>query len=126
MTDTNTPEQTLESNRSSAVHKPFSWLRDDVKNHPMADFVALTVDVCDGIKTCLEIIHVSNLERSSNAELDPEEAELPAVNAHDATNLLRFSIASVKLLRGVAAEKIDMINAYGIGHLHSIMKVRPK
>jgi len=125
MPNVNTSEQTLESNPSSAVHKPFSWLRDDVKNHPMADFVALTMDVCDGIKTCLEIIHVSNLERSSNAELDPQDAELPAVNAHDATNLLRFTIASAKLLRGVANEKIDMINAYGMAELQN-MKVRAK
>jgi len=120
MPSTSTPEQTPKSHRSSAAHQPFSWFADDVKDYPIADFVALTMDICGGIQTCLEIIHVSDLARSSNAELDPEEAKVPTLNAYDATKLLRQSIASAALLQEIAAKKIDWINTYGAGHLQNM------
>ena len=125
MTDTNPPDQTPQLDHNSAIHRPFSWLRDDVKDYPMADFIALTMDICGGIQTCLEIIHASDLARSSNADLDPEDTEVPTVNAYDATKLLRQSIASAALLQEIAAKKIDWINTYGAVHLKS-MKDRAK
>jgi len=125
MSGTNTPDRIHHPDHSSAVHKPFSWLSDDVKDYPMADFTALTIDVCRGIQTCLEIVHVSNLERASNAELDPEDAELPLVNAFDTTKLLRLSIASATLLQQAATDKLSWINAHGAGHLRA-MKNRAK
>src|SRR5438477_8730785 len=96
---TNTPEQTPESNLTSAVHQPFTWLGDDVKDYPMADFVELTMDVSRGIHACLEIIEASNLERSWNAELDPEDATLPTLNRNDTGKLMRLTIATIRLLR---------------------------
>ena len=120
MTDTKTPNQTPPLDDSSAVHKPFSWLRDEVKDHPMANFVALTMDVCRGIETCLQIVHASDLERSSNAEVDPEDAELPVLNVFDTTNLLRLSIASAALLHEVAAKKLGSINAHALGQFKSV------
>lgn len=125
MPSTNTPEQTTDSHPINAVHQPFSWLADEAKDLPMADFVSLTMDVCDGIHSCLQIIHVSDLERSSNADLDPEEAKVPAVNANDAGKLLRLCIATTRLLRDHTAHKIDWINAHG-AELLQTMKTRAK
>ena len=119
MPSTNTPEETLESNLTSAVHQPFSWLGDDVKDHPLADFLALAMDVGRGMQTCLEIVHLSDLVRSENAELDPEDAELPAVNGYDAGNLLRFTIAAARLLHESAARHIDSINMRGVERLQA-------
>jgi len=120
MTDTKKPEQTPQLDESSAVHQPFSWLRDEVKDYPMADFVALTMDICRGIETCLQIVHASDLERSSNAALDPEDAELPLLDVFDTTNLLRLSIVSSALLHELAAKKLGRINANALGHLTSV------
>ena len=114
MPSTNTPEQTLASNLTSGVHQPFSWLGDDVKNHPLADFLALAMDVGRGMQTCLEIVHLSDLIRSENAELDPEDAELPAVNGYDAGNLKRLTIAAARLLHETAARHIDSVNPRGV------------
>ena len=119
MPDTNTPEQSPTFDNSSAVHQPFSWLGDDVKDHPIADFVALTMDVGRGVQTCLEIVHLSDLVRSENAELDPEDAELPAVNGYDASNLLRFTIAAARLLHESAARQIDSVNMRGVERLQA-------
>ena len=125
MPDINTPEQTPESNRTSAVHQPFSWLGDDVKDHPIADFVALTMDICSGVQTCMEIVHLSDLVRSENEELEPEQAELPAVNAYDSGKLMRLAIGTTRLLREYAARQIDLINTRGREHLQG-MKGRAK
>jgi hypothetical protein len=124
MPSTTTPEQT-NSNRTSAVHQPFSWLGDDVKDHPIADFVALTMDVCSGVQTCMEIVHLSDLVRSENADLDHEDAELPAVNANDAGKLMRLAIGTTRLLREYAARQIDSINVHGLERLQ-VMKGRAK
>ena len=120
MPGNNTPEQTLASNLTSAVHQPFSWLGDDVKDHPLADFLALTMDIGRGMQTCLEIVHLSDLVRSENAELEPEQAELPAVNGYDAGNLLRFTIAAARLLHESAARQIDSVNMRGVERIQAV------
>ena len=125
MPSSDTSEQTLDSNRTSAVHQPFSWLGDDVKDHPLADFVALTMDICSGVQTCMEIVHLSDLVRSENEDLEPEQAELPAVNAYDAGKLMRLAIVTTRLLREYAARQIDLINTRGHEHLQ-VMKGRAK
>ena len=125
MPSTITPEQTPNSNRTNAVHQPFSWLADDVKDDPLADFVALTMDVCDGVHSCLQIFHLSDLVRSENEDLEPEDAELPAVNANDAGNLLRLAIVTIRMLRDYAARQIDSINVHRVERLQG-MKGRAK
>ena len=125
MPNTNTPEQTQKFDRRRAVHQPFSWIFDDAKDYPMADFVALTMDIADGIHTCLEIVQLSNLIRSENDDRAPEDAELPAVNANDAGKLQRLTIAATRLLRDYAARRIDWINEYGPESLRP-MKARAK
>ena len=72
------------------------------------------MDIGRGMQTCLEIYHMSDLVRSENAELEPEQAELPAVNGYAAGNLLRFTIAAARLLHETAARQIDSVNMRGV------------
>jgi len=120
---TATPEQT--PNRTRALHQPFSWIDDAAKDYPMADFFALTLDVCNGIQTCLEISESSDLECTCHSDLAPDDAELPVLSAYHAGILRRFSIASARLLRECADQKINWINEYGPEHLLA-MKTRAK
>ena len=107
------------------MHQPFSWLADDVTDYPMADFLELTMDICDGVHSCLEIVHLSDLIRSENDDRIAENVELPAVNANDAAKLQRLSIGAIRMLRDSAARHIDWINANGAEQLQR-MKGRAK
>ena len=124
-TSTTTPEQSPKPNRARAVHQPFSWIDDAARDYPMADFLALTLDVCNGIQTCLEIIESSDLECTYHSDLAPDNAELPVVSAYHAGILRRLSIASAKLLRKHADQEINWLNEHGPGHLLA-MKARAK
>ena len=108
--------------RRQAVHQPFSWLADDAKGHPVAEFVALTLDVSNGLESCLEIVESNFLDQS---DLDPEGTELPTVDAYDAGKLLRLAIATVRQLRQHAEQKVAWINKHGAGQLQA-MKDRVK
>ena len=118
-------DQTPKFKPKLAVHQPFTWLADDVTDYPMADFLALTMDICDGVHSCLQIVHLSDLIRSENDDRAPEDAELPAVNAYDSAKLMRLSIGTIRLLRDYAARQIDWINANGAEQLQR-MKGRAK
>jgi hypothetical protein len=91
----------------SSVHQPFSWLADDARRYPLAEFVALTLDVSNGIESCLELVESSFLDQ---IDLDPEGTELPTISPYDAGKLLRLAIAAARLLRDHAERKIDWIN----------------
>jgi len=120
MPSTRTPEQIPKPNRAHAVHQPFSWIDEAARDYPMADFVALTVDVCNGIHTCLEIVNSSSHERTSTADAAPGEEALPAVTVFDAENLLRLSIATTRLLRASAEQHINWINEHAPARLQAM------
>ena len=119
-TSTTTPEQIPTSNRTRALHQPFSWIDDAARDYPMADFLALTSDVCNGIQTCLEIIESSDLECGCHSDLAPDATELPVLSPYHAGILRRFSIASAKLLRKHADQEINWINAHGAARLQTL------
>ena len=119
-TSTTTPEQSPTPNRTNAVHQPFSWIDDAARDYPSADFVSLTIDVCNGVHTCLEIIEASDPECGCPSDPDADEAELPVVSAHHTGILRRFCIAATRLLREHADQKAAWINAHGIAHLEAL------
>ena len=120
MPDTNTPEQTPKPNRARPFHQPFSWIDDAARTYPAAEFFALTVDVCNGICTCLEIIEASDPECRCDAEPDDDEAELPMVSAYHAGILRRLSIVSARLLREHAELRIAWINEHAVAQLEAL------
>jgi len=120
MPNPSTSEQTHTSQRPQAVHEPFNWLTDEAKNYPMADFIALAMDVSGGVHACLEIVESSRLAQSENIGRDPEDVELPLVTPTDAERLLRFAISATWLLREHAEQRVNWINEQGPRHLQTL------
>lgn len=94
-----------------AAHQPFSWLGDELKDHDSADFVALTMDVCFGIETCLELVHSSGLERAFNRDADPGQESAPALDLGCTERLLRLAIVSSRLLSASAEQRINWLSS---------------
>ncbi len=82
------------------THKPFSWLVDGAKDDPHARFAAMTMDICQGVGTCLELVHTSSLDSDDG----------PTLGQHDTDRLLRMAVASMKLLSDSAESTIEYMN----------------
>ena len=85
-----------------ALYKPFSWLTPNLKGDREAEFYALTVDICQGIKTCINLAHLSNTDRDDNT--------MPTLNILDTETLMRLALSSSHLLSELAAARIDKMN----------------
>jgi hypothetical protein len=109
MPSTNTPKFSL----ADSVHQPISYINKEAKEFLLAEFIELARDITQGVSTCLEIVEAANAERDCNAESDPGDEVLPAVNSYDCAVLMRLSIASTKLLRRSAENSMDWINKHG-------------
>lgn len=118
MTKANSTQST-KFDSSACSHKPFSWIYEDAKDFPMANFVSLTMDVCNGIKTCLELVNTNSLERDYNHDADPGTEALPPLSPAEESNLLRLSMAVSTLLQHEAERTIAWINKYGPEKLKS-------
>ena len=86
-----------------AFEKAFSWLPLDHQSAKHVQFRALTVDVCRGIQTCLEVAHFRTLDKGVDAapKLDPIDAE----------RLLRLARSSSQLLAEIAARHREELKA---------------
>lgn len=94
----------------SSMHKPFSWLAPQLGNDLAAQFMARTTDICHGIHTCLELVNSSSLARSS-LEAAAGDA-VPLLDQIDTERLLRFAMASAKLLAEDSEKRIQWMNKY--------------
>lgn len=92
-----TPDSTPE-----AFHKPFSRLLPQHKADQHAQFYELAVDTCQGIKTCIDLAHLSNTDR--------DDAAMPTLDIRDTEALLRLALASSHMLAEIASHRIDSIN----------------
>jgi len=98
----------------AAVHKPFSFLRDELRHDSAAQFVALTMDIARGLQVCIDMTNSSNLTREMNADCDAGHEEVPTLDAVDTDFLTRFAAATAGLLAERAAERIEWLNRYGV------------
>ena len=80
------------------LHQPFTWLADRVRLDAGAQFTELTMDICYGLQTCLELVHAASASPS------------PVLGHSDADRLLRLAIASTGLLAAAAEDRINWIN----------------
>lgn len=103
MQSTNTSQNQTETNVPGVVHQPFSWLHRDIENDSNARFMALTMDVCKGIRTCLDLVHTAGIER----ENDLNEGSL--LDVEETNSLLRLAMVSAQLLTETAQSKIDVL-----------------
>ncbi|MEB0014271.1 hypothetical protein QN379_20995 [Glaciimonas sp. Gout2] len=87
-----------------AFHQPFSWLPLHYQTDQCAQFYALTVDVCYGIKTCMELVHVSNADRGTDVK--------PTLDIIDTERLLRLALTSAQMLAETAEHRIDKLDRH--------------
>lgn len=80
------------------IHQPFSWV-GHIPGDRNADFAALTLDVCQGVQTCLELIHSSDLAIAAGGG----DESPPVLGFGDRERLLLLSTATMRML-GLQAE----------------------
>lgn len=99
---------------NAAAHAPFSFLHKEFEFDSMAQFVALTMDITQGVQTCLEMVHTSSLARSMNLDSDAGDEDVPLLSVVDTERLLRFATASAGMLASKANDTIDWLNKYKV------------
>jgi hypothetical protein len=95
----------------ASTHQRFHWINGPSQDSAYAAFLEMAYDLAAGINTCLEIVHVSDLQRETNQDAKKGEAAAPAIGAFDAEKLLRMAIVSSSLLAQEAMRRIDTENA---------------
>ncbi|HWW08388.1 hypothetical protein [Collimonas sp.] len=105
MTSTSTPPL-FSPSAIKADHQPFSWLAEELRIDSSMQFLAHTLDITQGIKTCLELVHASNQARE---EGDP--AYPPTLNVPDTERLTRMAMAAASTLSEQAERRIAVLNS---------------
>ena len=87
-----------------AFHQPFSWLPLHHQTNQCAQFYALTVDVCCGINTCIDLVQVSNADRGTDVK--------PTLDIISTERLLRLALTSAQMLGHLAEHRIDKLDRH--------------
>lgn len=93
-----------------ALHVPFAWLDGKLERDPQAQFAALTMDVCNGMQTCLELVHSDLLTRNRNQMADPGQEDTPLLDRAAGERLLLLATAAARMLSERAEEHIDAMH----------------
>jgi len=88
------------------VHQPFSWAMGEFDDGREAFFAALTLDVCNGIQTCLELVHATDLASGPSGACE----EQPILGVTDRDRLLRLATVSARMLSDRAWEEVTRKN----------------
>jgi hypothetical protein len=83
-----------DSKHTQPLHVPVSWLDPEAQDDIGAQFVALAMDVCNGVNTCLELIHATDIAVMAQ---DPEN-DPPILGINDREHLLLLARASTRML----------------------------
>lgn len=94
------------------THVDYRWIFGPGKDQPHTDFIELTRDITAGVGSSLQIIYASELAREVNLDADPEDQLPPAIGKTDAANLMRLSMAAIKLLHHSSQQRIDTANQF--------------
>lgn len=93
---------TPEFDQSKGTFQPFNWLLDEVKYLSMAEFTTRVKDVSCGLQLILEMLEMSDMERSNEGE--------PVLGVYHAGVLMRLAISTSALLGDEAERKIECFN----------------
>ncbi|MFL6672918.1 MAG: hypothetical protein ACJ8LG_06480 [Massilia sp.] len=91
-------------------HQPFCWLNSGLRNDPQARFAALTMDVSNGVQTCLQLIHRDMMTRDNNRLAAPGQEVAPVLDEAAGERLLLLATAAVQLLSARAEDHIDAMH----------------
>jgi hypothetical protein len=105
---TDSPDQARDT---GAAFTPFSWLNSGLENDFNAQFHALTMDVCRGVETCLQILHSDRLTQTTNEWADAGQEQTPVLEPHHGERLLLLATASMRMLGQVSEERIEAMNS---------------
>ncbi|MGS0743957.1 hypothetical protein ACVBEF_19410, partial [Glaciimonas sp. GG7] len=97
----------------NAPRPPFSWINEDAKHFPLADFVALASDITHGIHACLEIAGSAPADASA-------KVPLPTVSRSQIEALNGLAMGASLLLREYAEREVAWINTHGPAHMKAV------
>jgi hypothetical protein len=103
---------TSDQSNTNPTHQDFQWIHGPGREEKFADFIELTRDITAGIDSSLQIIYASELAREMNLDAEADDQSAPAIGKTDAANLMRLSMAVIKLLHHNAQEHIDALNTF--------------
>jgi hypothetical protein len=98
---------------AQAIHEPFSWLNKGLSANHEAQFTALTMDVCRGVETCLQLLHSDLLIRNRNQWADPGQEDAPLLDKAAGERLLLLATAAARMLSERAEASIENMNDQG-------------
>lgn len=84
-----------------AVHRPFSWLHNSLRDNKHAEFAALAKTICIGVVTCLELVQKNGMAEAHGI--------LPLLSINDSEALLMLATVSAQRLADDAEDHIDYI-----------------
>ena len=84
---------------TEACHEPFSWLPSHHQHNRHAQFYAMTMDICQGVRTCIDLAQVSNSDRGTRTK--------PTLDVNATERLLRLALMSSQMLAEIAESHID-------------------
>jgi hypothetical protein len=93
-----------------ALHVPFAWLDATLQHDHQAVFAALTMDVCNGMQTCLQLVHSDLLTRNRNQIADLGQEDAPLLDKAGGERLLLLATAAARMLSERAEEYIDAMH----------------
>lgn len=97
---------------TAAAHQPFSFLHGSLQYDPSAQFVAVAMDIAQGVKVCLEMANSSALARAMNLDADAGEEDLPLLDVTDTDRVMRLAAAAAQLLATHAEKHIEWLNEH--------------
>lgn len=91
---------------AAPIHRAFSWLEGTAADSRDAQFAALALDVCNGLQTCLGLVHAADQSTGPDADADSP----PILDAVDKERLLLLAGAAVRMLGDRAAGRVEKLN----------------
>ncbi len=89
------------------LHEAFSWVEKGVADEPGADFAALTMNVCRGVETCLQLLHSTDLAIHAQGWGDDCS---PVLGRIDKERITLLATAAVQMLGDRAEARVDDAN----------------
>ena len=107
-------EQSTEAPGATAGIEPFSWLTDDARRYPGAEFTTRAYDMAAGIARVLQLVERSEMDRRDAIPESP-----PALTVGDSGTLLRFAIAAAQALATQARDRMAWMDENGAAHVRA-------
>ena len=86
------------------IHQPFTWVPSVADSDRDAHLAALTLDVCNGVQTCLQLVHATDMAVGAGGD------DQPLLGTLDKEHLLLLATAATRMLAKQAYDRVDYLN----------------